>query len=536
MDGHPGLARSRDCAAQWIHGGPENACPVRPPGTRTAVVAFRLSSRSFTRIEQPAMLENGIAIGHARNVVRHRARASRRALHQFQPRSRRLMRIRHQAGIVEKRVEELAHDAARLGRHALHLVVLVHMFAQERLQRVIELARTVAEADQRPWIGSNFGDRAHAGRGEARRRRIDQIGDEVIDHAPQNLVYLPAARERRVLRPHFIVIPLEQRDRQQLFHGDEAGANAVFDVVIVVGDFVGEVGELRLQSGLLTVDEPLAQFPEMNRIVVRTMLQYSFAAFEAQVQSVEIGVVLFELIDHPQGLQIVLEAAEIDHAFIQCVLSGVPERRMPEIMREADRLGQPLVEAQGPRDRARDLCHLERMRQPRPVQIPLVIDENLGLVDQPAKSSRMHDAIAIPLIFRTVGGFRFRMTAPARVLIEGRIGGESAQAKCSATVASSAALAYSPVTMAPPSFSSSTRRTVPASTFLSMCMRSRALAAPMRGASMGNPVFPRISRTRSFTAASISPRRCDKSAAISIPKPTASPCKYVSYAVAASMA
>jgi hypothetical protein len=32
MDGHPGLARSRDCEAQWVHGGPENAYPIRPSG------------------------------------------------------------------------------------------------------------------------------------------------------------------------------------------------------------------------------------------------------------------------------------------------------------------------------------------------------------------------------------------------------------------------------------------------------------------------------------------------------------------------
>ncbi|SRR6266478_6525330 len=39
--GHPGLARSRDCVAQWIHGGPENACPVRPPCARLVNSAQR---------------------------------------------------------------------------------------------------------------------------------------------------------------------------------------------------------------------------------------------------------------------------------------------------------------------------------------------------------------------------------------------------------------------------------------------------------------------------------------------------------------
>src|ERR1700736_1561771 len=101
------------------------------------------------------MLENGVAIGHARNVVRDRARASRRALHELQSRARRLVLVRHQGGIVEKYVEQLAHDATRLGRHAAYLVMLVHMFAQECLQSVIELARPVAKTDQRSRMRSD---------------------------------------------------------------------------------------------------------------------------------------------------------------------------------------------------------------------------------------------------------------------------------------------------------------------------------------------------------------------------------------------
>src|SRR6266849_1336297 len=204
------------------------------------------------------------------------------------------------------------------------------------------------------------------------------------------------------------------------------------------------------------------------------MLQDSFAAFETQIQPVKIGVTLLEFIDYPQGLQIVLEAAEINHAFVQGILPGVPERRMSQIVREANRLGQLFVEAQGARYGTRNLRHLERMRQPGPVQIAFVIDENLGLVDQPAESGRMHDAIAIPLIFRTVSRFRFRVAAPARMLVESGIGGESAHPKCSAAAASSAAWGSSPVTMARPNLSSSTRRTVPASTFLSICISSSA--------------------------------------------------------------
>ncbi len=38
MEGHPGLARSRDCVAQWVHGGPENDHPILPPYAKILIV------------------------------------------------------------------------------------------------------------------------------------------------------------------------------------------------------------------------------------------------------------------------------------------------------------------------------------------------------------------------------------------------------------------------------------------------------------------------------------------------------------------
>jgi hypothetical protein len=98
------------------------------------------------------------------------------------------------------------------------------------------------------------------------------------------------------------------------------------------------------------------------------------------------------------------------------------ERRVPKIMGEANGLGQNLVELQRPRDGARDLRHLERVRQPRLVQIALVIDEHLGLVDQPAERGGMHDAIAVALIFGAVCGLGLGMAPAARMLIVSGIG------------------------------------------------------------------------------------------------------------------
>ena len=64
-------------------------------------------------------------------------------------------------------------------------------------------------------------------------------------------------------------------------------------------------------------------------------------------------------------------------------LSGVTERRVPEIMSECDRFGQILIESERPRDCPRNLRDLERMRQPSTVVVTLRRDKYLRLVAQP---------------------------------------------------------------------------------------------------------------------------------------------------------
>ena len=68
-----------------------------------------------------------------------------------------------------------------------------------------------------------------------------------------------------------------------------------------------------------------------------------------------------------------------------------------------------LVELQRTRDRARDLRHFQRMREAGAVQVSLVIDEHLGLVDQPPERGRMHDTVAVALELAA----RRRAAAPA---------------------------------------------------------------------------------------------------------------------------
>src|ERR1700722_1979579 len=127
------------------------------------------------------------------------------------------------------------------------------------------------------------------------------------------------------------------------------------------------------------------------------------------------------------------------------------------------------------------------MREAGAIQIAFVIDDHLGLVDQPAKGRRMNDSVAVALVFRAIGGRSLGVATAARLALPRRIRGEGAHAKYSCNVASRALLSYFESTVALPSRSSSTRRTAPASTFLSIFMSSSARATPIRGASTGSP-------------------------------------------------
>src|SRR5262245_47466043 len=68
---------------------------------------------------------------------------------------------------------------------------------------------------------------------------------------------------------------------------------------------------------------------------------------------------------------------------------------MAEIVGKRKRLGQILVGVEVAGERAGDLRHFERVGQTRTVVIAFVIDEDLGLVVEPAEGRRVKDAVAI---------------------------------------------------------------------------------------------------------------------------------------------
>ncbi len=142
-----------------------------------------------------------------------------------------------------------------------------------------------------------------------------------------------------------------------------------------------------------------AEVAELAGVRERAVLQDPLAALEAEVQPAKVRVPLLELVHGAQRLQVVLEAAVVAHAVVQRVLAGVAERRVPEVVREADGLGQRLVQAQRAGDGARDLRHFHRVREARAIEVALVVHEDLRLVDQAPERGGVDDAVAVALEF-----------------------------------------------------------------------------------------------------------------------------------------
>ena len=86
----------------------------------------------------------------------------------------------------------------------------------------------------------------------------------------------------------------------QVVQVQQAGLEAVIDVVGVVGDLVGQVSKLRLESRLTTLEESLAQVTECPGISLRAMLQDALARLEAEVETGEGRVFLFEFVHDAQ--------------------------------------------------------------------------------------------------------------------------------------------------------------------------------------------------------------------------------------------
>ena len=153
---------------------------------------------------------------------------------------------------------------------------------------------------------------------------------------------------------------------------------AAHGVVVVVIDVGGDVGDAH--------DLPLERHRRQVRVVAEDgalALGVLEDAVAHLVRQVEPGAVALELVDDAQRLLHVMEA--VGHEVREHLLAGVAERRVAEVVAHDDRLGEHLVEPEELGHRARELRHLERVRDARAVVIALGRQEDLRLAGEAAE-------------------------------------------------------------------------------------------------------------------------------------------------------
>ena len=154
---------------------------------------------------------------------------------------------------------------------------------------------------------------------------------------------------------------------------DNARAYRIVNIVVDIGNAVGKVDNAAFRR---------------TRLAPAGMADNAVAHLARKVQ-------ILEHIHNAQTLLVVPKTERTN--LIERRLSGVTERRVPEIMSERDRFGQILIESKRPRDCPRNLRDLERVRQPSTVVVALRRDKYLRLVAQPPERLRVDNAVAVAL-------------------------------------------------------------------------------------------------------------------------------------------
>ena len=362
------------------------------------------------------MFVEGVAVGHAGDVVAHRLRRPPAARLAGLPSPAVGQALRG----LEEHLEQLADETLRLERHAVDLVVAVDPLVQEGAQGRELLRHPVGK-------GHQLSGRPHLGR-VARRRPLEaaaglrqEIGHQPVDQPAHRLVGEAFGLAAAAHFQHLARGGGREGDLEQLVDGEEAGAQTVVHVVAAIGDVVADGGDLRLQRRLHGEGEVLGQrmagdhrrHPVAQRAVV---LDHALQGLGGEVEAVEGGVAPFELGQDAEGLDIVVEAAEVAERLVEGRLAGVAEGRVAEIVGERDGLAEVLVEGERAADGARDLRHLEGVGEPGAEMVALEVDEYLGLVFEAAEGSRVDDAVAVPLMGRAESALRLPVGTAGAVL------------------------------------------------------------------------------------------------------------------------
>ena len=233
---------------------------------------------------------------------------------------------------------------------------------------------------------------------------------------PGDALVLEAAAQGVVVRL------AEERHLADLLDREHARAEPVVHVVVVVGDLVHVVDELRLERRRL----PRRVLRRRRRVRVGAVLDDPLAHLPGEVEPRELGIAPLQHLEDPQRLAVVLEAAVVPHQLVHHPLARVAEGRVAEVVAEDEALGQLLVQPHRPGHRAPDLRALQAVGEAGAVVVALVVHEDLGLVLQPPERRAVDDPVAVALEARPHRVLRLRVAPPAALGAPHAPGGEAA--------------------------------------------------------------------------------------------------------------
>ena len=173
---------------------------------------------------------------------------------------------------------------------------------------------------------------------------------------------------------------------------DDAPPQGVLNVVVDVGDVVGQPDHLALQGG---------------GVLALGVAENAVADLPGQIQALS---VFLQPVHHPQGL-LVVPKATLHHSG-QRPLPGVAEGGVPQVVGQRRRLGEILVQPQPPGHGTGDAGHLQGVGHTGAVMVPLGLQKHLGLVLQPPEGFAVYHPVHVPLKAGTHGtGRDFRRPA-----------------------------------------------------------------------------------------------------------------------------
>jgi hypothetical protein len=205
---------------------------------------------------------------------------------------------------------------------------------------------------------------------------------------------------------------------------------AIIQIGGIVGDFVGEIDELRFERRAL-IEQVFREFRMVFLRVIARVLDDAFTYLECQIQAGKRGIALLEIFDDAERVQVVIEReAVLAHTGVERLFSSVPEGGVTDVVHEGERFGEIDVEVERSGDGPRNLRDFERVRQAIAEMIAVPAGENLRLGFESPESAGMNHAVAITLKIVAVGMRRLRKAASARLLDVHRVGGQH-KAECS---------------------------------------------------------------------------------------------------------